>query len=451
MAATAHGYYLRSWRFGKETEEIVKAALARDRWAPDKLKAWQAERLGYVLQRAATKVPYYREYWAARRHRGDQSSWEILENWPILDKDQLRANPQAFVAEDCHITQMYHEHTSGTSGKSLNLWWSRNTVRAWYALSEARWRQWYGVSRHDRWAILGGQLVTPVEQRRPPFWVWNQALHQLYMSSYHLAPQLIPYYLDAINRYGCKFLLGYTSSLYALAQEVERLGRTDLKMSVVIANAEPLFDYQRKVIEKAFQCPVRETYGMAEIVAAASECEEGQLHLWPEIGVVEVFQGENKLEDGMSGDLVCTSLLNDDMPLIRYRVGDCGSLQKHNELCDCGRTLPILGSVEGRVDDVLYTLDGRCIGRLDPVFKEDLPVREAQITQESLDQIQVTYVPASDFTPKAGQAIIDGLRARMGPINVTLTEVAEVPRGANGKFRAVVCKIPKEQRQLLQR
>src|SRR5437016_14584366 len=96
---------------------------------------------------------------------------------------------------------MKHVHTSGTTGQSLDLWRSKSTERAWYALFEARCRRWYGVSRHERWAILGGQLVTPVGLRRPPFWLWNAALNQLYMSSYHSAPDLVPHYLDSLSRY----------------------------------------------------------------------------------------------------------------------------------------------------------------------------------------------------------------------------------------------------------
>src|SRR6185295_18022612 len=95
-----------------------------------------------------------------------------------------------------------------------------------------------------------------------------------------------------------------------------------LTLTVAITNAEPLFDYQRSVIAKAFRCPVRETYGMAEIVATASECGEGALHLWPEVGCVEVFDGDHPAGNGSSGDLICTGLFNADMPLIRYRVGD---------------------------------------------------------------------------------------------------------------------------------
>ena len=191
LAASGRGYYLRWWRYGPETERLVAEALERETWSPARWQAWQQERLALVLHRAAKKVPYYREQWSARRRRGDRAAWEYLENWPILEKEHIRQNPRAFVADDCQIQKMYHEHTSGSTGKPLDLWWSRATVKAWYALFEARWRRWYGVSRQDRWAILGGQLVAPVQTRRPPFWVWNAALQQLYLTSYHLAPDLL--------------------------------------------------------------------------------------------------------------------------------------------------------------------------------------------------------------------------------------------------------------------
>lgn len=442
VAASLRGIHLKSWRYGPETDELTAQAIERERWSPARLKSWQQERLAYVLNRAAKQVPYYREHWMARRRQGDHSSWEEIENWPILEKDSLRANPRAFVADDCDVRRMYHEQTSGTTGKSLDIWLSRKTVRSWYALFEARCRSWYGVTRNDRWAILGGQLVTSALQRKPPFWVWNSALNQLYMSSYHLAADLIPHYLDALVRYRIKYIWGYSSALYELALEAIRLKRDDLKMMVAITNAEPLFDYQRRIIAEAFQCSVRETYGMSEIAATASECQQARLHLWPEVGCVEVVDGYQHATAGATGDLVCTGLMNGDMPLIRYRVGDRGCLEVTDETCDCGRSLPGLASIEGRIDDLLYTTDGRRIGRLDPVFKSFLPVREAQIIQETLNRVRVRYVPTSDYTAEAGRSIIEGLQARMGPVEVVLESVDMVPRTANGKFRAVVCNLP---------
>ena len=441
LAASVRGYQLRSWRYGPETERLIEEAVEREQWGEARWRAWQEEKLARILHRAATRVPYYREYWASRRSKGDQASWERLENWPILEKEPVRQNAQAFIAEDVDIRRMRSEQTSGTTGKPLRLWSSTETVRAWYALFEARSRHWYGVSRRNRWAMLGGQLVTPIRRRTPPFWVWNVALNQLYMSSYHLAPDLITFYLDAIKRYRIRYIYGYTSSIYSLAQEALRLGRKELHLAVVITNAEPVFGYQRDAITEAFQCPVKETYGMSEIVMAASECESESLHLWPEAGWLEVFEQGEPVPYGQMGDLVCTGLLNPDMPLIRYRVGDRGALSQTNMPCECGRTLPMLGSIEGRIDDVLYTADGRRIGRLDPVFKTSLPLREAQIIQERLDQVRVKYVPAPEFTTDAERLITERLQERMGFVKVILEQVDEVPRTSNGKFRAVISNI----------
>ena len=451
VAASLRGLYLRSWRYGPETERLVEEALERERWSATAWRTWREERLAYVLHRAATRVPYYRDQWAARRRRGDRTSWECLEHWPILDKQAVRAQPTAFLADDCDARRMYAEHTTGTSGTPLEIWWSRATVRAWYALFEARWRRWYGVTRHDRWAILGGQLVTSAERRDPPFWVWNAALNQLYMSSYHLAPGWVPHFLKALERYRIRYVFGYTSSLHALTHGLGVRGAGQLKLAVAITNAEPVLDHQREDLTRALACPVRETYGMSEIVAAAGECDAGRLHLWPEVGWLEIREGSDAVQPGEPGEFVSTGLLNGDMPLIRYRVGDRGALLTDEQACSCGRTLPALAYVEGRTDDVLYAPDGRPVGRLDPVFKGRLAIREAQIIQENLHAVRVKYVPTERFGDGDARSIVAGLRARIGSVEVTLEEVDAIPRGAGGKFRAVVSKVdPTELRRALQ-
>jgi len=434
--ATLRGLYLRSWRYGAETEGLIEEALERERWSAEQWRSWREERLALLLKRAATQVPYYRELWQARRRAGDRASWERLENWPILSKETLRANPWALVADDCNVRTMLLEQTSGTTGKPLSVWKSRHMLRHLYALTGARTRRWHGVSPRDPWARLGGQLVVPLAQRRPPFWVWNAAANQLYLSTFHLAPDLIPSYLDALARYEIASLTGYTSSLYALAQGVLRAGRGDLRMNVVVTNAEPLTDHQRAVIAEAFHCAVRETYGMNENVAAASECGAGQLHQWPEVGVVEMIDDE----------FTCTGLLNVDMPLIRYRVGDRGRLAATSEPCACGRTLPILAGIDGRSSDLLITRDGRRVFWLNPVFY-GLPVRESQIVQETVDRVRVRLVAAPDFTEAASRAIVTRLRERLGDVEVVLEPVPEIPRTESGKVRAVICEVAATERQ----
>ncbi|MEM7288007.1 MAG: hypothetical protein AAF480_16770, partial [Actinomycetota bacterium] len=298
VAATVRGAQLRRQRYGADLEQRVEQILEREHWRPEQWQRWQDARLGELLERARHRVPAYRGYWD--RAGG---GWDRLENWPVLEKAELRRDARNYLADDVTPWRLVHDHTSGTTGASLDLWLQRETVRSWYALAEARWRRWYGVRHGDRWGMVGGQLVAPVERRVPPFWVWNAALRQLYMSSYHLAPDLVDAYLDAIVAKRLRFLVGYPSSLHALALGAIRSGRSDVRLEVVIANAEPLYEHQRTAISEAFGCPVRETYGMAEAVAAASECEQGRLHLWPDAGVAEVDG-----PDGEPGDLIATGL-----------------------------------------------------------------------------------------------------------------------------------------------
>jgi phenylacetate-CoA ligase len=440
-AATMRGWYLRRWRYAKGSDQLAIEALERDRWTTAQWRTWQDERVAYVLHRAATRVPYYRDQWAARRRNGDQASPELLANWPVLEKDAVRANARAFLVDDCDHREMFHEHTSGTTGKPLDIWRTKETVSSLHAIADARTRMWDGIPGEARWARLGGQLVIPVKQRRPPFWVWNAAMRQLYLSSFHLAPDLIPHYLDALARYRVVFIAAYPSSLYALAQEAVRLGRTDLKMTAVYTNAEPLLPEHRATIAEAFQCPVRETYGMTETVAGGSECDAGQMHAWPEVGHVEIAG---------DGELICTGLLNLEMPLIRYRVGDRGtpapSADNGTNACSCGRGLPLMGSIGGRTNDMLLTPDGRQVFWLNPVFYGLQGVRQSQIVQEKIDLLRVLIAPAPGFTPATARTIVERLRQRMGEVHVLVDQVEEVPRTANGKLRAVICNLSPEQR-----
>jgi phenylacetate-CoA ligase len=436
-AASVRGLVLRSRRYGPRTEELVDAALARERWDPERWASWQDDRLAAVLAIARDHVAAY-----AGQVPPGRGGRDALGTLPLLDKQQLRADPGAFVRRDAPRRTIV-ESTSGTTGTPLRLVISREDYRRWYALAEARWRRWYGVSRQDRWAIVGGQPVVAPTAASPPYWVWNAGLRQLYLSSYHVADRTAHAYVRAIDEHRVAYLLGYPSAIHALAVACRAGGLRPRPLRVVVANAEPVLDHQREVISEVFGCPVRETYGMAEYVAAASECEHGRLHLWPEAGMVEVLARDHDgpLPAGQVGRLACTGLVNTTMPLLRYLVGDAGSLAPAGPSCACGRTLPVLQSVEGRVDDLVRTVDGRIVGRLDPVFKGSMPIAGAQIVQEELDRFRVLVVPAPGYGPRAAQVIVDRLRHRVGDVRVDIEEVDALPTGPNGKFKAVVSRV----------
>jgi len=447
IVASARGYQLHRWRYGAETDGMVREARARESWDASHWQDWLEPRLQNLLKRASEAVPYYRQEWQRQRDNGEFRSPQTLGDWPVLSKATVRRNPKDFLAVDAPVHSMQAEHTSGTTGTPLQLWHSREAVRLWFALMEARWRGWYGVSRRDHWAILGGQLVTPSHQKSPPFWVWNAGLKQLYLSSYHLSAQTCGAYLEAIKEHRVIYLWGYASSLYSLARFASEQPAASLGLKVIISNAEPLYEHQREVIQRVFACPVRDSYGMSEMACAASECEAGKMHLWPEVGMWEVLRedADEPVKPGELGRLVCTGLLNTEMPLIRYEVGDRVAVASPGQKCLCGRTMPILLTVDGRNDDVILTRDGRRIGRLDPVFKSDTPICEGQIIQESLDLVRMLVVPGPGFAPKHEAALISSLHERVGDIRIQLEKVVDIPRSANGKFRAVISKVKSTQ------
>jgi phenylacetate-CoA ligase len=443
-AASVHGFHLNRWRYGRDTERLVAEAREREMWSSERWKTWQEERLEALLHRAATRVPYYREHWLKRRRRGDGASWSTLANWPVLTKEALRAQPNAFVADDHDIRRMFKEHTSGTTGTPLTLWCTRQVLHSWYALFEARWRRWYGVSLADRWAILGGRQVIPFGQTTPPFWVWNAGARQLYMSALHVRPDFLRHYVDALRRYSVVYLYGYASSLYCLALQVLEMGtRVDLK--VVLTNAEPLYPHQREAISAAFSCPTRETYGQAEMCCGMSECESRNLHLWPEVGYVEVLDDDGRaVPPHTPGRLICTGLLNTGMPLIRYEVRDMVQLPVDGGLCTCGRTLPLVDKVIGRLDDAILTNDGRRMSLLDIVFGPHMHVREAQLVQNSLDSITVRVVPADGWSSKDERAIRSALQQRLGNVGVTIEPMPHIERTWAGKFRVMISNVTSE-------
>lgn len=441
IAASAWGCYLRWWRYSSKTELFVQQTLERDYWSASDWKDYREDSLEELLDRAVRQVPYYRNQWNERRRNGDQSSWHYLENWPILTKETVSKNQKLFLADDCNYQKMYVDHTGGTTGTPLSIYESRETVQRWYALYEARVRRWHHVSYKDRWAIFGGQLVVPLNQKKPPFWVENNALNQLYLSTFHISPQNVPEYVRKINEFKPTHIVVYPSSATEFALEVIRQGESLWHPEVIVSNAEPLSEKQRKTISEAFNCQVVNTYGMGEIAFGASECENLKLHAWPDSGILEVLtENGQKAKDGESGSFIMTGLTNYDFPLIRYEIGDRGQAERWQN-CDCGRSLPVLDPIEGRISDMLITADGRKVYWINPVFT-NLNISQAQIIQEELDFIRVNIVPASGFGVEDTEIILSRLHDRVGStVKILVDQVDSIPRGKNGKFKPVISKL----------
>jgi len=435
-------------RHGPIFEQVLDEIAQRDKWSAEQFLEYQRDQLKFVIQHAATNVPYYQKIFSELCINPKSiTSPEQLQHLPILEKEVIRINPLSLVDQSLDSKKLLIAHTSGTTGTPIDLYrdvWLNSVA---FAYMDARFRAVAGMRRRFNRSVTSfGHLVATPKRNRPPFWVYNRRWKQLYISSYHLAPDYLKYYVKELRKFKADYIECMPSTLYIIARYILDSKLEPVPFKACFTTAETLFDYQREAIKKAFGCRTYDQYGCGEQVVFAAECEHGAMHLSPEIGIVEVVdENDQPVPDGQIGQLICTSLINKVQPFIRYRVGDFGALKTGQ--CSCGRSLPMLGCIEGRIDDVLITRDGRRIGRLDPVFKGTRGIVEAQIVQDDYDKFRVRVVPSEAYKEDDGREIQDSLLARVGEGSVAIELVDRIERTSSGKFRAVVRNMPKENRE----
>ena len=445
--ASWNAWKLDKLRHGVEFEPLIRQITERNSWSHEQFAEYQLQEIRKLIRHAATNVPYYRKVFNERGIDSDCiHELEDLARLPILEKDIVRADPLAIVDERLDHTKLIIMHTSGTTGTPLDLYLDISQYTMARAYMAARVWSVAGMRRRRNPSVsIGGHLVTAPNRTKPPFWVVNRRWKQLYMSSYHLAPEYINYYVKELRRFKADYIEGIPSSVYAIARYILDKKLDPVPLRACFTTSETLFDYQREAIKQAFGCKTYNQYGCGEHVVFAAECKHGSMHLSPEFGIVEIVDDSDKpVPIGQTGQLICTSLTNRVQPFIRYRVGDVGALQADN--CSCGSLLPILKSIEGRIDDVLITRDGRLIGRLDPVFKGTRGIIEAQIVQDDYDKFRVRVVPSQAYSNNDGREIKTSLLARVGEAHVQIELVDRIERGPGGKFKAVVRNMPKERK-----
>ena len=439
--ASNYGYYLKYLRHSGRFYKYIEEALQRESWSEEKWSYWQEERLAYFLDIAYKNVPFYRHYWENQRKRGNNSSHELIENWPVLNKKSIQNKPELFINKKYKKHQLISEYTSGSTGSPIRVYHSKDTLRYWYGLCELRWRIWYDLSYKKPWAYIAGRKIIPFRNKKPPYWVWNRGLKQLYLSCYHLKEQNILHYIDAMREYGVEYLYGLSSSINQLAYYGKKMDINPPVIKAVITCAETLYPHHRKNIEDFFLCPVYDSYGSTEKVIAASECLSNKMHIWPDAGNVEVFSLDTNavINPGNSGRLICTGLINEAMPLIRYDIGDIGTIINKNT-CECKRNMPIISSLDGRYDDMILTPDGKRV-MIIWSFLNGMPIIALQIIQEDIQNIRINYVPQKKLDSENKKYLLNRLKENIGEFNFHLNHVNEIDKEKNGKFKAVISKL----------
>ena len=402
----------------------------------------QDERLRSLVRHCYDNVPYYAKLFRELRLApSDFRTTSDLPKLPLLAKETVQSQPGQFYAQNYTNTPAEIVSTSGTTGTTLRIRVDTEGRRKNYAFF-SRFKSWTGVGPSGRTATFAGRTIVPVKSQRPPFWRHNLAAHTILFSSYHLSEKNIPAYLAKLCDWDPHLIDSYPSSVEALARYALAYGVRAPHPRAIVTSSETLRTQQREAICKAFATRVFDQYGGAEQVCFISQCEAGSYHIHPEYGVTEFIPDEAS-DPKSACRIVATGFTNMAMPLLRYDIGDLAV--PGGTPCSCGRKFRTVEEIIGRADDIIRTPDGRRVGRLDPVFKGLQTIRKAQIVQEDLRHILVRVVPGEGFRPGDLDSIRYELEKRLGrDVEYTFKLMEEIPVGAGGKFRAVLCLIPKE-------
>ncbi|MGH9766393.1 MAG: phenylacetate--CoA ligase family protein, partial [Blastocatellia bacterium] len=433
-AVSAYGLYWYWLRFGGGYQSALDGYLQRERLTEHEWRAWQRERLKNLLSASAQNVAFYRNNWTESEKKAAMDG--RLEELPLLEKDAVRGDPYAFLKPDVRRPLVFH--TSGSTGTPVASLWTVEEMRSSMAVREARSACWAKVSFRLPRATFSGRLIVPDPASDGPFHRFNAIERQAYFSAFHLRPDTARNYVAALSKHNIQWMTGYAVSYYLLAKFIldQRLLVPALK--AIVTTSEKVTDEMRRVMESAYGCPVHEEYSAVENVLFASECEQRRLHVSPDIGVVEILRPDGSpCAPGETGEVVATGLMRWSQPLIRYRLGDLASWDE--EPCPCGRAMPVIKEVVGRIEDVVVGLDGRQLVRFHGVFVDQPHVREGQIIQEALNRIRVKVAPSNGFGEADVADIVHRVRQRLGAeTEVIVEQVNEIPRTRSGKFQAVI-------------
>lgn len=439
----AHALRVAYHRYGPRHRKALAWLIDRERLSTDEIRAYQSRRLSEIVSLAYNNTDYYRARFDAiglspADIRGLEDLWLI----PLLTKDELRTQEQQLLDIKSPRKGWLNGHTSGTTGMPLSIWYDRWTCILTNAIDRQH-KFWAGAAFDDWFAVLLGRTVVPPATTSPPFWRANHVQRELWMSSFHLSDAWMPLYAEEIRRRKIRFIEGYPSTLYTLANFLLDQG-IRLPMKAAISSSETLHETQREVIEHAFQCRLFDFYASAERVVFSAECEaHSGKHISEEYGIVEVVdEAGMPVPDGTPGVLVGTTLHNTAMPLLRYRLGDLTT--RLPERCACGRTSRLMANVTTKAEDVVIRPDGRVISPsiLTHPFKPIHGLIKSQLIQDRIDHVTIKLVIADSFSTAQREALLAALRERLGEsMELEIRVVDDIPREASGKYRWVISRI----------
>ena len=416
----------------------------RDQWLnPEQVAMLQWERLQRLLEHCYREVPYYRRQWRELDIAPqDIRNLDDYAKLPVLTKADIRAHFDELKADSLRDRLLY-KATGGSTGEPMRFGYTResNDRRA-----AVMWRgyEWAGSRMGRRTLFLwGGAVGDPTRAHQLKDRLYNAVFARRVLNSFKMTEANMSEYADAIDRYRPDIIVGYVGPLVKLAQWLIANGRDIWQPQSIIGGAEAMHEFQRDLIQKAFRAPAFNTYGCREFMLIAAECEQRHgLHVNADHLVVEVRSPQGTTNQSRSGDVVITDLFNYGMPFVRYANGDMATLSASR--CVCGRGLPLLTRVDGRVLDAIRTPAGHVLpGEFFPHMLKDVAgLQRFQLVQRRLDRLDLSIVRGAGFDDASMDYIRREVNKVLGDsVQLDCHFVDDIPLSRSGKLRVTVSEL----------
>lgn len=444
LLISGQGWIFRRRRFSGQFQAELRKANGRATWSEQDLLEWQLTTLRDFLNHAYLTSPY----WARRMQEvgvspKDLRSLACLSKFPVLEKDDLRRFTPEIASTAFDVSSLDQSYTSGTTGTPITVAFTTEDQQQRFAVLYRMFKQ-FGIEPMARSVRFSGRTLFPRARETGIFWRHNWPMSQMLMSSYDLHPDNLQSYVDRMAKFGPVVIDGYPSSIYIVARFINQTGQSSrICPKVVMTTAETLEDYQRKEIREAFgDCAVINQYASSEGAPFITEDPDGDLVVNTDTGVFEFVRPGTEIpaEPGEIAEMLLTSFTTHAYPLIRYRIGDTVLVPRHPKNSNFW-DMPVVDQILGRQEDILFTPERGFIPSLNKVcMKAPSTIVEIQIVQTAPMAMLLKVVPdrSSGYTPEQLDVVKDELRLRVGNVDIEVEEYDSLPRGKNGKLRAVI-------------
>jgi phenylacetate-CoA ligase len=394
----------------------------------DELSNIQQRNLDALITFAISQCPWYRKL-GIELTRDAVSS---LKKFPVLTKRIINDHLDDLVCGE--KGSLLKRMSSGSTGQRTVVFTDRLRHSTAMASQMLLW-EWAGYKLGAPILQLGMSLSRGIVKRTKDI-----LLRTDYQLAFNLHKASVLSVLKFYRGRNDFILGGYASGLYSYAKFAEEAGLDDIAFRSVISFGDKLFPHYRDTIEKQFHTKVFDTYGCAEGIVIAGQCEKMNYHIMTNHVFIEIVDDVGReVSPCEIGNVLLTRLDSFSMPLIRYKLGDLAIAGDPAAVCSCGRGFPLLGGVIGRDTDIVKTRSGKrmIVHFFTGIFEHIPEIKQFRVVQTTLDEIDIEFIPTDEFTSETLERvrtiIQDHLKEPFG-INFIRVDSLEPTRTGKPKF-----------------